>query len=230
MTGSLVEMVGVSKSFESGGGPIRILDDVSFAVSPGEGVALVGPSGSGKSTILNLLGGLDQPDSGHIRFEGKDLMSLAPEALAEFRNRRIGFVFQSHHLLPHCTVWENVLVPCLASKESVTPEEESRARKLLDRVGLASRATHLPGRLSGGERQRAALVRALIQSPSLVLADEPTGALDRSSAADVADLLAELQREQGVALVVVTHSPELAARFRRVFRMDSGRLVEGAAS
>ena len=230
MTGSLVEMVGVSKSFASGGGSIRVLDDVSFAVAPGEGLAVVGPSGSGKSTILNLLGGLDRPDAGVVRFEGQDLQDLDPNALAEFRNRRIGFVFQSHHLLPHCTVWENILVPCLANREATTPEEESRARKLLERVGLAGRSTHLPGRLSGGERQRVALVRALIRSPALVLADEPTGALDRVSAAEVADLLAELQREQGVSLVVVTHSPELAARFRRVCRMESGRLVESAAS
>jgi len=196
-----------------------------MSVAAQESVAIVGPSGSGKSTLLNLLGTLDQPDQGTIVIDGKNLAMMAGDELARFRNRNIGFVFQSHHLLPHLTVLENVLVPVLAQESKVSEEVLLRATQLLQRVGLADREKHLPGRLSGGERQRAAVVRALINQPRLILADEPTGALDRVSAAEVGRLLLELNREHGITLIVATHSEELAARLDRVLSMENGTLV-----
>jgi ABC-type lipoprotein export system ATPase subunit len=201
------------------------LDEVQMSVVAQESVAIVGPSGSGKSTLLNLLGTLDQPDQGTIVIDGKNLAMMAGDELARFRNRNIGFVFQSHHLLPHLTVLENVLVPVLAQESKVSEEVLLRATQLLQRVGLADREKHLPGRLSGGERQRAAVVRALINQPRLILADEPTGALDRVSAAEVGRLLLELNREHGITLIVATHSEELAARLDRVLSMENGTLV-----
>jgi ABC-type lipoprotein export system ATPase subunit len=194
-------------------------------VAAQESVAIVGPSGSGKSTLLNLLGTLDQPDQGTIVIDGKNLSMMAGDELARFRNRNIGFVFQSHHLLPHLTVLENVLVPVLAQASEAGEEVLLRATQLLQRVGLADREKHLPGRLSGGERQRVAVVRALINRPRLILADEPTGALDRVSAAEVGRLLIELNREHGITLIVATHSEELAARMDRVLTMENGTLV-----
>jgi len=221
----LVEVRGVSKSFRTGDHKVRVLDEVQMSVAAQESVAIVGPSGSGKSTLLNLLGTLDQPDQGTIVIDGKNLAMMAGDELARFRNRNIGFVFQSHHLLPHLTVLENVLVPVLAQESKVSEEVLLRATQLLQRVGLADREKHLPGRLSGGERQRAAVVRALINQPRLILADEPTGALDRVSAAEVGRLLLELNREHGITLIVATHSEELAARLDRVLSMENGTLV-----
>jgi len=225
MSKTLVEVRGVSKSFRTGDHKVRVLDEVQMSVAAQESVAIVGPSGSGKSTLLNLLGTLDQPDQGTIVIDGKNLAMMAGDELARFRNRNIGFVFQSHHLLPHLTVLENVLVPVLAQESKVSEEVLLRATQLLQRVGLADREKHLPGRLSGGERQRAAVVRALINQPRLILADEPTGALDRVSAAEVGRLLLELNREHGITLIVVTHSEELAARLDRVLSMENGTLV-----
>ncbi len=225
MSKSLVELRGVSKSFRTGDHKVRVLDEVHLSVAAQESVAIVGPSGSGKSTLLNLLGTLDQPDQGTIVIDGKNLVMMAGDELARFRNRNIGFVFQSHHLLPHLTVLENVLVPVLAQASEVSEEVLLRATQLLQRVGLADREKHLPGRLSGGERQRVAVVRALINQPRLILADEPTGALDRVSAAEVGRLLIELNREHGITLIVATHSEELAARMDRVLSMENGTLV-----
>jgi ABC-type lipoprotein export system ATPase subunit len=225
MSKALVEVRGVSKSFRTGDHKVRVLDGVHLSVAAQESVAIVGPSGSGKSTLLNLLGTLDQPDQGTIVIDGKNLSMMAGDELARFRNRNIGFVFQSHHLLPHLTVLENVLVPVLAQASEASEEVLLRATQLLQRVGLADREKHLPGRLSGGERQRVAVVRALINRPRLILADEPTGALDRVSAAEVGRLLIELNREHGITLIVATHSEELAARMDRVLTMENGTLV-----
>ena len=225
MSKTLVEVRGVSKSFRTGDHKVRVLDEVQMSVAAQESVAIVGPSGSGKSTLLNLLGTLDQPDQGTIVIDGKNLAMMAGDELARFRNRNIGFVFQSHHLLPHLTVLENILVPVLAQASEVGEEILLRATQLLQRVGLADREKHLPGRLSGGERQRVAVVRALINQPRLILADEPTGALDRVSAAEVGRLLLELNREHGITLVVATHSEELAARMDRIISMENGTLV-----
>ncbi len=225
MIKALVEVHGVSKSFQTGDHKVRVLDGVHLSVAAQESVAIVGPSGSGKSTLLNLLGTLDQPDQGTIVIDGKNLSMMGGDELARFRNRNIGFVFQSHHLLPHLTVLENVLVPVLAQASEASEEVLLRATQLLQRVGLGDREKHLPGRLSGGERQRVAVVRALINQPRLILADEPTGALDRVSAAEVGRLLIELNREHGITLIVATHSEELAARMDRVLTMENGTLV-----
>ena len=225
MSEGLVVVRGVRKTFRAGGQEVRVLDGIDLTVAAGESLAIVGPSGSGKSTLLNLLGTLDTPDEGELIIDGRDPSSIGGDALARFRNQTIGFVFQSHHLLPHLSVLENVLVPVLAHASAVGPEVLERAGTLLKRVGLEHREGQLPGRLSGGERQRVAVVRALINRPRLILADEPTGALDRASAAGVARLLTELNREQGITLVVVTHSDELAGRMDRVLSMEDGRLV-----
>ncbi|MBL9128545.1 MAG: ABC transporter ATP-binding protein [Verrucomicrobiales bacterium] len=225
------ELRGVGKSYvgTEGGPPVRVLRDVDFRVARGEAVAVVGPSGSGKTTLLNILGTLDRADSGQVLLEGQDLGKLDDVGLARVRNRRIGFVFQSHHLLPHLTVLENVLVPTLplddASVRGAAPE---RAGRLLKRVGLGDRTHHRPGQLSGGECQRVAVVRALINQPAILLADEPTGALDRATARGLAELLRELNREEGVTLIVVTHSLELARDMGRVVEFGDGRPNEGA--
>lgn len=222
----MVRMDSVQKRFSANGGgpPLEVLRDASLRIAAGESVAIVGPSGSGKSTILNLIGALDRPDGGRIQVGDRDLSSLDDLALARFRNRTVGFVFQAHHLLSHCTVWENVLVPALAEASSVDAATEERARRLLKRVGLEDRMGHRPGQLSGGERQRAAVVRALINEPGLLLADEPTGALDRASASELARLLLELNREQHLTLVLVTHAPDLARQMGRVLELRDGRL------
>jgi lipoprotein-releasing system ATP-binding protein len=222
----VLRLENVSKDFPGaeGGVPIHVLREVTLDILRGEAVAIVGPSGSGKSTLLQLLGSLDAPTSGRLWLEGQDLNALDEAALAEVRNRKIGFVFQSAHLLPHCTVWENVLVPTLPGGASATKAAEERARRLLQRVGLGERTHHRPGQLSGGERQRVAVVRALINQPPLLLADEPTGALDRASAEGLAQLLVELNREEGVMLIVVTHALDLAKRMGRVLELRDGKL------
>jgi lipoprotein-releasing system ATP-binding protein len=201
---------------------VEVLRAVDLLVLQGETLAITGPSGSGKSTLLNILGTLDAPDAGEVWLEGRELEKLDARELARVRNRRIGLVFQLHHLLPHLGVLENVLVPALVSGDPGAPE---RARRLLDRVGLGHRLAHRPAQLSGGERQRAAVVRALINRPALVLADEPTGSLDRRSAESLADLLVELNREEGTALVVATHAAALASRLGRSLELLEGRLV-----
>jgi lipoprotein-releasing system ATP-binding protein len=199
-----------------------VLDRVSLAIEPGEALAVTGPSGSGKSTLLHILGTLDRPTSGGVAFDGADPFRLDERELAAFRNRRIGFVFQDHCLLPQLSVLENVLVPTLVA--AAGRDHAARARALLDRVGLGSRLAHRPAALSGGERQRVAIARALVLGPDVVLCDEPTGNLDRRTAADVGSMLLELARDQQAILVAVTHSVELADRFSRRARLDDGRL------
>lgn len=222
----LMKLVGVTKQYPAPGGqPLTVLTGVDLELTAGDATAIVGPSGSGKSTLLNLMGALDTPTSGQVIFEGRDLARCTQEELAEIRNRRIGFVFQFHHLLPQCTVWENVLIPTLATTNEVLRDgAPERARRLLERVGLSKRLFHRPAQLSGGERQRVAVVRALINEPRILLADEPTGSLDRASADQLSQLLIDVNAELGVALVVVTHSVELANRMRRVFELRDGKL------
>jgi len=225
MSNPLLQLIGVNKSYHSveGGEPVRVLRDISLEIQSGESVAIIGPSGSGKSTLLNIIGTLDQPSSGQVLLEGDDLAQLNEEQTASIRNRKIGFIFQSHHLLPQCTVLENVLIPTMPDK-SLRPGALERARKLLDRVGLGHRLSHRPGQLSGGERQRVAVVRALINQPKLLLADEPTGALDRHSAESLTELMVELNREQQVTLIVVTHALSLARRMGRCLELQDGML------
>jgi ABC-type lipoprotein export system ATPase subunit len=206
---------------------VTVLNGINLEIQEGESAAIIGPSGSGKSTLLNIIGTLDQPTRGQVLLEGQDLAQLDLLALAAVRNRRIGFIFQAHHLLPQCTVLENVLVPTLVcADEPLRQSAPERARRLLDRVGLGPRLHHRPGQLSGGERQRVAVVRGLINQPRLLLADEPTGALDRVSAEELARLLIELNREERVTLMVATHARELAAQMGRRFELRDGRLVD----
>lgn len=224
----LLQLEDVAKSYESAasGPPVRVLDGISLTVEEGRTAAIVGPSGSGKSTLLNLIGTLDVPTRGRILLRGQNLAELNEMQLAEVRNRRIGFIFQAHHLLPQCTVLENVLIPAIASKDEAQREKApGRAQRLLERVGLGARIDHRPGQLSGGERQRVAVVRALINGPELLLADEPTGALDRASADALATLLLELNREEKVTLIIVTHAPDLAARMQQIFKLQDGKLA-----
>ncbi|MBN2452045.1 MAG: ABC transporter ATP-binding protein [Lentisphaeria bacterium] len=223
---TLLEMTGVRRVFHPRGEPeVEVLGGIDLAVQDGESVAIVGPSGSGKSTLLNLMGGLDRPTSGCVRLAGDDLARLGDADLARLRNRQIGFVFQLHHLLPQCTAMENVLVPTLAAPDrGARPRQHARARELLERVGLGHRLDAFPATLSGGERQRVAVARSLVNRPRLLLADEPTGALDVESARELTALLVELNRSEAVALVVVTHSRELAAAMDRRLRLESGLL------
>jgi lipoprotein-releasing system ATP-binding protein len=225
----LLQVQGVTKRYEGQAGEPPVLADVNLELQRGDSLAILGPSGCGKTTLLNIMGTLDRPSSGRVLLEGHDLTTLNASGLAQVRNRQIGFVFQLHHLLPQCTVLENVLVPTLATRNEVLRDgAPERARRLLARVGLGARFHHRPGQLSGGERQRVAVVRALINEPQLLLADEPTGALDRAAAETLAQLLADLNREMGVTLVVVTHSLELARRMRRVVELRDGALREPA--
>ena len=205
--------------------PVPVLRGISLTVRRGESVAVIGPSGSGKSTLLNILGSLDSPTRGSIRLDGQELADLPEQELASVRNKKIGFIFQSHHLLPQCSVLENVLVPTLAENGQAPAEAVERAKQLLERVGLGHRLTHRPAQLSGGECQRVAVVRALINQPSLILADEPTGALDHSTAGALADLLVELNRDDQVTLIVVTHSAELAAKMGVIRQLLDGQFV-----
>jgi len=225
----LLKLEGVSKTYPSGteGSRLPVLSEIELEVAPGESLAILGPSGCGKSTLLNVMGTLDQPDAGRVWLDGRDVSGLSEDELAAVRRRRIGFIFQAHHLLPHCSVWENVLVPTLAGGGADGPGREetlARAERLLKRVGLADRLGHRPGQLSGGERQRVAVARSLILGPALLLADEPTGALDRASAEALGALLMELNREENVALVVVTHSWSLARLMQRHYELRDGRL------
>ena len=226
----LVELTDVTKRYESpaAGETPPVLDGVNLSVAAGESVAVVGPSGSGKSTLLNIIGTLDRPTAGGVRLAGRDLLALDPRALAQVRSRDIGFVFQLHHLLGQCSALENVLVPTLAAA-APRGNASARARALLQRVGLGERLDYRPGQLSGGERQRVAVVRALINRPKLLLADEPTGSLDRAGADALGELLAGLNVEEGVTLIVVTHSERLAGCMSRTYRLADGRLsTEGA--
>jgi ABC-type lipoprotein export system ATPase subunit len=225
---TLLKLVNVTKRYDSPDSTeaLAILDGVSLEVARGESLAVIGPSGSGKSTLLQIIGTLDRPTSGEVHLNGQDLLQLDEKQIAEVRNRQIGFVFQTHFLLPQCTVFENVLVPTLAQKGSASRAAVAeRASLLLKRVGLSHRTGHRPGELSGGERQRVAVVRALINHPQLLLADEPTGSLDHVAALDLGQLLTELNREENVTLIVVTHARELANRMQRVMQLTDGRLA-----
>jgi lipoprotein-releasing system ATP-binding protein len=218
----MLELHSVSKKYGSGATAVPVLNDVCLSVSAGETVAIVGPSGSGKSTLLNIMGALDRPSTGTVTLEGRNLGQLNEADVASVRRTRIGFVFQFHHLLPQCNVLENVLVPTLTLPRDATAV--GRARALLTRVGLEHRMSHRPGQLSGGERQRVAVVRALINQPALLLADEPTGSLDRKASSALVDLLTDLNRERGITIVMVTHSTDAAARMQHVRRLRDGTL------
>jgi len=222
----ILELEEVVKQYQApdGAAAAPVLRGVTLAIAPGESLAVIGPSGSGKSTLLNIMGTLDRPTRGRVLLEGRDLANLDDEALAAVRNRRIGFVFQLHHLLPQCTALENVLVPTLAPG-ATRSAADADARTLLARVGLTERLSYRPGQLSGGERQRVALARALINRPAILLADEPTGSLDRASAEELGSILAELNHADGMTLVVVTHSAALASQMSRRLELRDGRLA-----
>lgn len=218
-------LTNLTKEFSGASGTLSILRGVDLTLNRGDALAVTGPSGSGKSTLLYIVGTLDQATAGSVSILGTDPSSLSEPAQASFRNDHIGFIFQEHHLLPQCNVLENVLVPMLAGS-GVDDPEEKRAKELLERVGLAERMTHYPAQLSGGERQRVAVCRALINQPELLLADEPTGNLDRATAESVGSLLLEVSQEQNVLLICVTHSTELASRFPQHRRLQDGQLVD----
>jgi lipoprotein-releasing system ATP-binding protein len=215
----MLELVHVAKKYDSPGDKegLSVLKDITLKVQSGQSIVIVGPSGSGKSTLLNIMGALDHPTSGQVLFDGQDLAAQDEKTQASIRNKQIGFVFQLHHLLPQCTVLENVLVPTLADKKHPDMKEiRYRAVSLLQRVGLEKFILYRPGELSGGQRQRVAVVRALINNPKLLLADEPTGSLDKDSSENIADLLVELNKSEKVTLIVVTHSLSLAERMGQV--------------
>lgn len=214
---------GLFKEFSGASGTLEVLSGIDLSLDRGEALVITGPSGSGKSTLLHIVGTLDRPTRGEVRIAGEDPFTATAARLASFRNANIGFIFQDHHLLPQCSVLENVLLPLLAG-QGTTPVAEEHAAKLLDRVGLADRLSHRPAQLSGGERQRVAVCRALINEPFLLLADEPTGNLDRETAESVGSLLLELSGEQDVSLICVTHSTGLAARFPRQMELRDGLL------
>jgi len=222
----ILEMRGICKRFDNpaGGPATAVLGNIDLQLEPGESLAIVGPSGSGKSTLLNIAGSLEPPSSGSVLYQGTDLASLDAAGLAQHRSQELGFVFQQHHLLPQCSALENVLLPTLALA-SGRPDANSRAQELLKRVGLGERMQHRPGQLSGGERQRVALVRALINAPRLMLLDEPTGSLDKDSTGAMAELLLELNQTEQVAMIMVTHSMEMAARMQRSLTLEAGTLV-----
>jgi lipoprotein-releasing system ATP-binding protein len=225
----VLQVSNISKHYSTPRGPLVVLSDVTFALMPGEAAVVTGPSGSGKSSLLHVLGALDPPSSGTVTLHGRNPFSLAPPAMAAFRNTEIGFVFQDHCLLPQCTVLENVLVPTLvASKDNGAPDDPGRARHLVEQVGLADRIDHRPGELSGGEKQRVAIARALIRQPRLLLCDEPTGNLDQESASVVASLLLDLHRRQQNILIVVTHSERLASQFSVRFEIADQQLKRTA--
>lgn len=215
---------GLAKSFTTADEPLQVLKSVDLQLQGGDSVAIVGPSGSGKSTLLQILGTLDHPDSGEVLIDGMDAFKLNENDLAKFRNEKIGFIFQDHHLLPQLTVIENVLVPTLAIGKP-SDDDMSHARSLLESVGLSDRLGHLPGELSGGERERVAIARSLLMRPSLILADEPTGNLDRKTADSITELLLQLQKESGAILICVTHSQMLAKAMGQSKELQDGCLV-----
>ena len=229
----MLELINVEKSYPSptDTGTLIVLKDIILKIERGQSIAIVGPSGSGKSTLLNIIGALDRPTAGQVLFDDKDLTKTDEIELARIRNKEIGFVFQLHHLLPQCTVLENVLVPTLAeNNRTKTSDAKDRAVSLLERVGLKDWLLHRPGQLSGGQRQRVAVVRALINQPKLLLADEPTGSLDEHAAQNIAELLVELNQSEQVTLILATHSIKLAEHMDRVLELSQGMLTDKATS
>ena len=223
MSNTILACEAVCKNYYDGQLNVQVLDNLTLQVDKGRSIGIVGASGSGKSTLLHILGGLDKPTSGRVSLMGQDLSELSQKQLSGLRNRHLGFVYQFHHLLPEFSALENVMMPLLIGKR---PKEQARERALLmlEKVGLKDRVQHRPGELSGGERQRAAIARALVTDPACLLADEPTGNLDRKNALNILDMMMELKQELGTALVVVTHDDEMAARFDRVLNMTDGAL------
>lgn len=225
MSNTILACEAVCKNYYDGQLNVQVLDNLTLQVEKGRSIGIVGASGSGKSTLLHILGGLDKPTSGRVSLMGQDLSQLSQKQLSGLRNRHLGFVYQFHHLLPEFSALENVMMPLLIGKR---PKEQARERALLmlEKVGLKDRVLHRPGELSGGERQRAAIARALVTDPACLLADEPTGNLDRKNALNILDMMMELKQELGTALVVVTHDDEMAARFDRVLNMTDGALSD----
>ena len=222
---SVLGCTNLGKSFNEGNAELQILRDISFSVDVGERIAIMGTSGSGKSTLLHLLGGLDEPSSGDVTIAGLQIGRMNPVQLGRLRNRELGFVYQFHHLLPEFTALENVAMPLLVGR--VSPDEaEKQATSILDRVGLSARLSHKPGELSGGERQRAAVARALVTQPGCVLADEPTGNLDRHNAEQVYQLMLELNQDIGTSFLVATHDVSIAERMDRIMLLEDGRLIQ----
>lgn len=225
MSNTILACEAVCKNYYDGQLNVQVLDNLTLQVDKGQSIGIVGASGSGKSTLLHILGGLDKPTSGRVSLMGQDLSQLSQKQLSGLRNRHLGFVYQFHHLLPEFSALENVMMPLLIGKR---PKEQARewALLMLEKVGLKDRVLHRPGELSGGERQRAAIARALVTDPACLLADEPTGNLDRKNALNILDMMMELKQELGTALVVVTHDDEMAARFDRVLNMTDGALSD----
>ena len=225
MSNTILACEAVCKNYYDGQLNVQVLDNLTLQVDKGRSIGIVGASGSGKSTLLHILGGLDKPTSGRVSLMGQDLSQLSQKQLSGLRNQSLGFVYQFHHLLPEFSALENVMMPLLIGKR---PKEQARERALLmlEKVGLKDRVLHRPGELSGGERQRAAIARALVTDPACLLADEPTGNLDRKNALNILDMMMELKQELGTALVVVTHDDEMAARFDRVLNMTDGALSD----
>jgi len=223
----LLELKNITKTYQSpSGSEIRVvLDNLSMEVEAGDAIAILGPSGSGKSTLLNIIGSLDKPSGGEVILNGENLSALSDKKLAEVRNKKMGFIFQLHHLLPQCTVLENVLIPTLVGSN---PDEkntlEERAKYLLEKVKLEDHYDHRPAQLSGGEQQRVAVVRAMIYNPPLLLADEPTGSLDQNSADNLANILMQLNKDEKVTLIVVTHSEKLAGNMQKIYNLNNGKL------
>ena len=227
----MLQVTDLSKEYPAPRAPLPVLSGVTFSLMPGDAAAIMGPSGSGKSSLLYILGALEPPTSGTILLDGRNPFQLAPAALAAFRNKAVGFVFQDHCLLPQCTVLENVLIPTLVAPAGDLAGQDGEsatryARDLIAQVGLVDRIDHRPGELSGGERQRVAIARALVRRPRLLLCDEPTGNLDRASAENVASLLLDLHRRQDTILIVVTHSDPLASKFSTRFELVDRRLQQ----
>ena len=220
---AVIQCQNVGKTYDDGSLKVEVLRNIDFQVASGEGIGIIGASGSGKSTLLHILGGLDKPTSGEVKIQGQGLNSLSQVAIGRLRNRHLGFVYQFHHLLPEFSALENVMMPLLVARKS-RAEAQAAAAEILEKVGLGSRMTHRPGELSGGERQRAAIARALVTKPDCLLADEPTGNLDRKNATHALEMMLELKHELGTALIVVTHDEQLAKRFDRVLTMDDGSL------